>query len=67
MKLQTLPALAVIVILLTGCDITDSGDPDKVFEYDFRESEASWELFFSDYNGGWGERMELTSFSTRSF
>lgn len=63
LKQRTMPAITFIVIayLIAGCDITDDGNDEAVFEYDFRESAASWEPFFTDYNVGWGEDMELTS------
>lgn len=60
-------SFSVIVILLiaggmlTGCNLTDSGtvEPDIVHEYEFRESEADWEPFFTDYNVNQEEDMEL--------
>ncbi|MEX0928437.1 MAG: hypothetical protein WD266_02275 [Balneolales bacterium] len=60
---KIIPALAVTaaVYLVTGCNLIDENDSETVFEYDFRESKASWEPFFTDYNVGWGEDMELTS------
>lgn len=56
-------AFLILIFLLSGCDVTDdNGEPDpSVFEYDFSESEASWEPFFTDYNVGWEEKMQLTS------
>lgn len=50
-----------ILFLLTGCGITDDEETTIPFEYDFRESEASWEPFFTDFNVGWEEKMELTA------
>lgn len=45
----------------TGCNLSNSGteEPDAVREYDFRESEASWEPFFTDYNINQEENMNL--------
>jgi hypothetical protein len=47
--------------LLAGCEMTGSSNSPIVFEDDFRESESSWEPFFTDYNVGWDEKMELES------
>ncbi len=56
-------ASVFIIYLAAGCDITGSSNRDDVttFEYNFRDSEESWEPFFTDYNVGWGEDMELTA------
>lgn len=48
-------------VLLFGCDITGGNDETMEFEYDFRESDHDWEAFFTDYNVGWGDDMELES------
>ena len=49
--------------LFTGCSATDSSDAetDAVFEYDLRESESSWESFFTNYNVDNEDGMELQS------
>jgi hypothetical protein len=48
--------------LLSGCNLTDNDKAEIItYEYDFRESEESWEPFFTDYNVGWEEKMELTA------
>lgn len=48
--------------LTSGCSVADGdGSEAVVFEYDFRESEASWQAFFTDYNVGWEENMQLTA------
>ncbi len=53
--------LLFFVILIAGCDITDADEPAALFESDFRESTHSWEPFFTGYNVGWGEKMELAA------
>lgn len=52
-------ALLMALLLPGGCDILDSEEPGKVVEYDFRDSTSSWEAFFTGYNAGWEEKMEL--------
>ena len=54
-------ALIFILFLFFGCGITDSNETELVFEYDFSESQYAWEPFFTDYNVGWGDKMQLTS------
>ncbi|SMO97108.1 hypothetical protein [Gracilimonas mengyeensis] len=54
--------LALIVSILLGCGISNSDDTAKmIFEYDFRQQPAEWEAFFTNYNVGWEEKMELSS------
>lgn len=50
-------------IFFVGCNTTDSniGEISKTYEYDFRDSEESWEPFFTNYNVGSGEDMDLTA------
>jgi hypothetical protein len=45
--------------MISGCDITDETDSPIVFEYNFHESEHSFEAFFTDYPVGDDENMEL--------
>jgi len=47
--------------LFSGCNLTDSDSPEIIYEYDFKESDESWEPFFTDYNVGWEEKMKLTA------
>lgn len=54
-------ALISTMYLAAGCDITGNSEPEETFEYNFRESEEAWEPFFTDYNVGWEEKMELTA------
>lgn len=53
--------LPMFVCLVTACNITGSSNSGTVYEYDFHESEHSWEPFFTDYNAGWEDSMELTA------
>tara|TARA_R100001143_G_C3361089_1_gene135919 strand:+ start:17865 stop:18539 length:675 start_codon:yes stop_codon:yes gene_type:complete len=46
---------------MTGCGINDSNVSDTLIESDFTESADSWEPFFTGYNVGWGDKMDLTS------
>jgi len=48
---------------LTGCSTTGSepSEAEAVFEYNFREAEAGWEPFFTDYNIDNTEGMNLRS------
>ena len=54
-------AIIILIILLTGCGITDDREVVESFEYDFWESPADWEPFFTNFNVGWEEKMELTA------
>lgn len=56
-KILIIVSLAVSFIF-SGCDRNDD-EYDITFEYDFRESDHSWEPFFTGFNAGWEERMEL--------
>lgn len=60
-RIRVILILLIAGGMLTGCDLTDSDtvEPDVVYEYDFRESEASWEPFFTDYNINQEEDMNL--------
>lgn len=50
------------LFILSGCDTTETEMTlTDVYEFDFRESEASWQPFFTDYNVGWEDDMELTA------
>src|SRR6056297_1241904 len=55
--------LLVIFLFLTGCSTTGSepSEADAVFEYNFRDTEAGWEPFFTDYNVDNTEGMDLRS------
>ncbi|MEX0720307.1 MAG: hypothetical protein WD059_06545 [Balneolaceae bacterium] len=55
--------LLIIPCLFLSCDTTGTDDPDVVgeYEFDFRESDHDWEPFFTDYNVGRGDDMELTA------
>lgn len=59
--IHTFFVLFIIGIWMTGCNINDTDETTTLFESDFRESTQSWEPFFTGYNVGWGEKMELTS------
>jgi len=54
-------SVCCILFLLVGCGTTDERETTILFEYDFRESPADWEPFFTDFNVGWEEKMELTA------
>jgi hypothetical protein len=46
------------MILTAGCD-RPGDDYDMAFDYDFRETDGSWEPFFTGFNVGWEGNMEL--------
>lgn len=52
-------ALLLALLLPGGCDLLDKEGPGRILEFDFRDSEPSWEAFFTGYNVGWEEKMEL--------
>lgn len=56
-----LALLLTMASLLAGCEMAGNSNSPIVFEDDFRESESSWKPFFTDYNVGWEEKMELES------
>jgi hypothetical protein len=63
-KLTLFVVMISLVFFATGCDNEDD-DFDVVFEYNFRETDGSWEPFFTGYNVGWDETMELkTDYTT---
>ncbi|MEX0608016.1 MAG: hypothetical protein WD016_01740 [Balneolaceae bacterium] len=61
LKAKTLVCI-LLACLFHGCGTTET-DPEIAgeYEFNFRESEHGWEAFFTDYNVGWGDDMELTS------
>jgi len=62
-KLSVMKVISSICILflITACGTTDERETTIPFEYDFRESPADWDPFFTDFNVGWEEKMELTA------
>ncbi len=63
-QLLSITCLLILIItasVLSGCDVTDSDTPAQTFEYHFDESEHGWEGFFTGYNVGWEDDMELTT------
>jgi hypothetical protein len=57
-KLTLFVVMVSLAFFATGCD-TEDEDFDVVYEYNFRETDGSWEPFFTGYNVGWEESMEL--------
>lgn len=56
--------LCVLLIngaLMAGCDINDSSETATIVETDFRETVENWDPFFTGYNVGWEDKMNLTS------
>jgi hypothetical protein len=53
--------IGIMVIMTVGCDKTDDDQTVVIYEYDFRETDGDWESFFTGYNVGWEETMELTA------
>lgn len=53
--------LLITVSVISGCDVTDSDTSTQTFEYHFDESGYEWEGFFTGYNMGWEDDMELTT------
>lgn len=55
----------LVSFIITGCDSLESTDDEfdfqSEFEYNFRESDHGWESFFTNYNKGWAEKMDLES------
>lgn len=47
--------------IMASCNIFQSYDTVINYEYNFRESDHNWEAFFTNYNVGWEDKMELTS------
>jgi hypothetical protein len=60
-KLCVMLLIPVLGFLPAGCDLSGTDESEILFEYDFRSNETTWESFFTDYNVGWEEDMELTS------
>lgn len=56
---RLLAVLLLLPMLLLGCDLIEKDSPDEVLEYEFRESDGGWEAFYTGYNVGWEEKMEL--------
>lgn len=58
----TIGLLMITFLYVTlGCEKTDDDASNIIFEYDYRESDGSWEPFFTGYNVGWQESMELAA------
>jgi len=50
-----------IPFFLFSCDTLSPGDSPPSVQFDFRESNHDWEAFFTDFNVGWEEKMDLYS------
>lgn len=63
-KISSFILVALTTILIISCDITDETSPvesPEIYEYHFEESDFDWEPFFTGYNVGQSDDMELTS------
>lgn len=53
----------LVSAFITSCDtlksIDEESDFQSEFEYNFHESDHGWEAFFTNYNDGWEEKMDL--------
>ncbi|MEX0994676.1 MAG: hypothetical protein WD599_04055 [Balneolaceae bacterium] len=51
--------LLLIPVLLLSCNALENDNSSLDYQYDFSESDHNFEAFFTDYNVGWGEKMNL--------
>lgn len=55
----------LVTFSITGCDSLEGTDEvagsQIDYEFDFSESDHGWESFFTNYNKGWAEKMDLKS------
>ncbi|REL37849.1 hypothetical protein DYD21_08695 [Rhodohalobacter sp. SW132] len=63
-KVSAFVLVGLVTVFIISCDITDDTLPveeTEIYEYSFEESDFDWEPFFTGYNVGWSDKMELIS------
>jgi hypothetical protein len=58
---QAVLGLLAALLLITGCDLTDSGQDATIFETDFRSKNPGWESFYTGYPVSYEGNMEFDS------